>query len=239
MIVFSYGIPKSGSTLAFKIATCVATLGGHRQILMPGTLLPATLRKGIRDKINFAGELDPEMLPRLIEWVGERLIIIKTHSNPSPDWINTYNKFAAYNLVKAHVNHRDPRDICLSLLDAGTRARNLGESPFSEYVNINETAASVKKYIINLGSWDFLENKIDIRHETSAFDINKSIDKIKNDIGIDCMNFLVRAYVQNFAFTQKNKAIPKRFSKELEVNSIKYLNNIFSPYLIRMNYPFF
>jgi hypothetical protein len=237
MIVFSYGIPKSGSTLAFKIATCVATLGGHRQILMPGTLLPATLRKGIRDKINFADELDPQMLPRLIEWVGERVIIIKTHSNPSPDWMNTYNKFATYNLVKAHVNHRDPRDICLSLLDAGTRARNLGDLPFSEYADINETIISVKRYIDKLKNWDLLKNKIDIRYESCAFDINTSINQIKDDLKINCMNFLVRTYINNFAFTQKNKGIPKRFLNEMDDNSIKYLNDIFSSYLDRMSYP--
>lgn len=239
MIVFSYGIPKSGSTLAFKITTCIATLGGHRQILLPGTLLPAALRKGIRDKINFADHLDPDVLPRLIDFVGDRVIIIKTHASPSLKWIEVYNEFARLDLVRAHVNHRDPRDICLSLIDAGTQARRLGCASFSEFTTLSYACSIVKKYLEEIDTWNCLQNKVDIRYETCAFDIDNAINQIKNDLKLSCPNFLVRFYINRLAFTQKNLAIPKRFENELSKDSIQCLSSAFSSYLERMNYPSF
>lgn len=231
MVVFSYGIPKSGSTLAFRIATCVATLGGHWQALAPATLLPAKLHR-----LNFAEELDPALLPRLVEWAGERIMVVKTHARPGPEWIAAYAALAERGLVRAHVIQRDPRDICLSLLDHGTLARAKGEWAFSEFVALEDAVSAVSRYLDEWAIWAALPNTLPLRYEVCAFRMDEAIDRIKADLGIACRNWPVRLYAGRIAFTHRNKALPERHRDEMDPETAERLTALFHPYLARMGY---
>lgn len=231
MLVFSYGIPKSGSTLAFRIATGVAVLGGHWQ-----PLLRADLRLIRGHTYNFAQELDPDVLSRLADRFRDRILVIKTHARPGPEWIAAYQALAARGLVSAHVNHRDPRDICLALLDAGAMARAKGEAAFSEFVTLEDSVAAVRRYLGELALWTGLPNTLTLRYEITGFRTDEAIDRIKAHLGIGCPNWLVRFYVQRIAFTHRNKARPERHRAEMEPALAARLTQAFGPYLRRMGY---
>jgi hypothetical protein len=231
MLVFSYGIPKSGSTLAFRIATGIAMLGGHRQPLQR-----AELRTIRGHTYNFARELDPAVLPGLAEKFRRRILVVKTHAHPGPEWIAAYESLAARGLVSAHVNHRDPRDICLALLDAGTMARAKGEMAFSEFVTLEDAIAAVDRYLGELATWEQLPEALTLRYEVAAFRMDEAIDAIKVHFGIGCPNWLVRLYAGRIAFTHRNKAIPERHRSEMDPGTAARLTRMFRPYLRQMGY---
>ncbi|MBU8542985.1 MULTISPECIES: hypothetical protein [Roseomonadaceae] len=209
MLVFSFGIPKSGSTLAFELAKGVARLGGHPQRPLPPALNPGG------HKVNFAQELTVEGLHALSEAAGARILVVKTHASPGPDWVAAYRAMAAEGRVAAHVNHRDPRDICLSLLDAGRLARSRGEKAFAEFVTLEDAAHRVRGYLAEQQVWTDLPNRLDLQYDDCAFRMDTAIDAIKAHLGIACPNWPVRVWVRRFAFTYRNKAVPSRYAQEL------------------------
>jgi hypothetical protein len=225
VLVFSYGIPKSGSTLAFELAKAVARLGGHRQRLLPEALLPGG------HKVNFAQDLVPETLPRLAEAAAGHILLVKTHASPGPAWVAAYRGLAAQGLVSAHLNQRDPRDICLSLLDAGRLARSRGEAAFSEFVTLDDAAARVRRYLEEAAIWQGLPRTLALHYETCAFRMEEAVEAIKSDLGIACLNWPVRLWVRRFAFTYRNKAVPARHEAELSAADRARLDAAFGPYL--------
>jgi hypothetical protein len=225
MLVFSYGIPGSGSTLAFELAKAVARLGGHSQRKLPAALLPGP------HKVNFAENLTPEALRAMAALAEGHLCVVKTHACPGPDWVAEYRTLAARGLVSAHVNHRDPRDICLSLLDSGRLARVRGVQPFSEYVILEDAVARVKRYLAELAVWSGLPQRLDLHYEDCAFRVDRAIEAIKADFGIACPNWPARLWVTRLAFTHRNKAMPNRHLAELTPTQAAWLHREFAAWL--------
>jgi len=230
MVVFSYGIPKSGSTLAFQIARATAHFAGHSQRLLPVPL------SSPGHKVNFHQDLHPLLLQATADRVGDRILVIKTHDRPRPNWIAAYKALAERGAARAIVNHRDPRDICLSLLDAGRAARAQGESAFAEYVSLQDAASRVCGYLDELEAWHGLPGLLEVRYETCAFAMDRAIDAIKAHLGVRAPNWLVRLYAGHIAFTHRNKAVPKRHARELDPDAMALLGDAFGPYLDRMGY---
>jgi hypothetical protein len=231
MLVFSYGIPKSGSTLAFNIARAVAMLGGHPQRrLAPPLASPA-------GRVNYQQDLDPAMLRDLARLAEGRILLMKTHAPPGPDWIAEYRRLAAAGRVGAHVNHRDPRDICLALLDAGAAARAAGQAAFSEYAELWPTAGRVARYLEELALWAALPGVLELRYEVCAFRMDTAIAAIRTHLGVRCPNWPVRLYAGRIAFSHRNRALPERHRAELPPGEQARLSALFAPYLDRMGYP--
>jgi len=226
MLVFSYGIPKSGSTLAFELAKAMARLGGHRQPLMP-EWLPGS------HKVNFAQSLTVEALRGLAAAADSRILLIKTHACPGPEWVAEYRVLAAQGLVSAHVNQRDPRDICLSLLDAGRLARSRGQTAFAEFVTLEDAVGGVRRYLGEQAIWAALPRILPLDFATCAFRMAEAVEAIKADLGISCPNWLVRLWVQRFAFTYRNKAVPARHERELTPDQAAWLAREFAAWLGR------
>jgi hypothetical protein len=230
MLVFSYGIPKSGSTLAFQLARCIAALNGHSQRLMP----PPLSAPGHR--VNFHQELDPALLRAVADRAGDRVLVVKTHARPGPEWIAEFRRLAALGRVAAHVNHRDPRDICLALLDAGEKARRAGEAAFSEFVTLDDAARRTAGYLEELRLWAALPGVLELRYEVCAFRMDEAIGRIKAHLGLRCPNWPVRLYVNHLAFTHRNKAVPERHRRELDPAARARLDEVFGPYLEAAGY---
>lgn len=230
MIVFSYGIPKSGSTLAFQILRAVAVLGGSPQWRLPAPLSTPGHR------VNFHQSLDAALLREAAARARGRILIVKTHDAPRRDWVEAYRDLAARGEAAAVVCHRDPRDICLALLDAGRLARESGDAAFAEYATLPETAARVRRYLAELECWRGLPRVLDLRYEACAFRMDEAIAAVKAHLGVRCPNWPVRLYAGHIAFTHRNKAVPERHLAELTPEQCAPLDAAFAPYLDAMGY---
>lgn len=230
MLVFSYGVPKSGSTLAFQIARAVAFLAGHSQRLLP----PPLSTPGHR--VNFQQRLEVDLLHRAAALAGDRILVIKTHDAPGAAWQAAYADLASRGRARAIVNHRDPRDICLSLCDAGRLARAQGDSAFAEFVTLDDAAARVRGYLAEMEAWRGLPGVLDLRYEVCAFDMDRAIAAIRAHLGLPGRAWPVRLYAGRIAFTHRNKAVPERHLAELGEEDRQRLGAAFAPYLDAMGY---
>lgn len=230
MLVFSYGVPKSGSTLAFQIARAAAFLSGHSQRLLP----PPLSTPGHR--VNFHQILDVDLLHRVAQRAGERILVIKTHDAPGAEWVAAYRDLASRGQAKAIVNHRDPRDICLSLCDAGRAARAQGESAFAEFMTLEDAARRVQGYLAELDAWRGLPELLEVQYETCAFRMNEAIAAIRAHLRLRGSAWPVRLYAGHIAFTHRNRAVPNRHVTELGAADRESLDAAFAPYLDAMGY---
>jgi len=116
MIVFCFGLQRSGSTLVFEIARAALERAGHDQARLASELL------GHDRPENFLDDLSLARLERIERAVGNRTVAIKTHAGPPPD-VAARVTARPERFPAVLVSYRDPRGIGLSLLDAGHRAR--------------------------------------------------------------------------------------------------------------------
>ena len=139
MIVLSYGMTKSGSTLAFELCKSVLQQRGYEQRRLPdGAVAPW-------HHINFMNTLTVENLQRALDEVSPKEIIaVKTHVAIGPDERAFIEKRIAEASIKVHVNYRDPREVCLSLVDAGVQAREKGRPAFAEIHTLADAARIVQ-----------------------------------------------------------------------------------------------
>jgi hypothetical protein len=278
MLVISYSIPKSGSTLAFQLAMGVAVLGGHWQpklaagLRLPGVPLPLALpfaegfphirppRQGWRDRwrtlrfqwaalraaglfprtprvtpalgladlsVCFVQSLEAEALPRLVDAAGEGLFLVKTHAAPDERWLAAYARLAAQGLARVHVTRRDPRDICLALLDAGRINRARGAPEFREFETLEGAVARVRGYLAEAARWQGAPHVLELDYETCAFRPEAAIAAIQADLGVTCDAGLLAHYALRLAFTQRNRAEPQRHVRELGEAERRRLEEVF------------
>jgi hypothetical protein len=206
-IYLSYGVTKTGSTLAFELIRAVLEQAGVDQSRLPdGIVTPG-------HKINFFGGVVSDQVPAALAAAAGRggLVAIKTHGRPDEG-----AKAAARDgRLIGHVVFRDPRDIVLSLLDAGVRAREMSARAFSEIVTIEDALASLDRQVANMNAWLELPGMMPLLYDRFAFDLPRTVRQLARQVGVDVSAPDVMAAIEN-RFTQRNKAVPARHVDEMD-----------------------
>ena len=233
MIVFSYGITKTGSTLAFElIKGCLESVGHKQRRLADGLVEPG-------HPINFLAirRHTPEALQALFDAVPQdEIIAIKTHDSFGNKHRALFERASAEGRIKAQIVHRDPRDTCLSMLDAGTAARSAGRAAFSEFETLEDTKAAVERQLRNLDFWLTLPDVLELQYADLAERPFECIEKIGKTLGISPDPKAAYNHAFNKAFTQKNKAKPARYKDELSPSDQESIVARFRPYMERNGY---
>lgn len=146
----SYGMWKSGSTYAFELTKAMFMKNGYLQ----PRLSDRAVESG--HNINFVCDWTATQLNAILNEVEKHntIIVIKTHRSPSSEVI----KLLDSDLAVGHAVYRDPRDIALSLLDAGKMAREKGYKAFSDIHNLDDAVKRIKKQIKIFQQWVDLNN---------------------------------------------------------------------------------
>ena len=229
MLVISYGITKSGSTLAFELVKRALINSGHPQdrlsdeVVAPG------------HKINFIESVSPERIQKLDREIGDdRIIVVKAHTGLNRETFTYLDPLCAEGRLKVQAIFRDPRDVCLSMIDAGRNARANGLSAFAEIRDMSDAIESVERQLSNLRRWGAVSNALLISYDAAAFDTDTAITSIENYLGISCDHKTVLNEVMNEAFTQKNKAVRSRHLQELSDSDRKIMDIVFGVFLKRV-----
>ncbi|HKO18626.1 MAG TPA: sulfotransferase domain-containing protein [Acidobacteriaceae bacterium] len=229
MLILCYGITKSGSTLAFELIKGMLETAGHPQLRLPdGVVRPEQI-------VNFIEPVDQEGLQRLLAAIGERWIAVKNHS-PITDQIFRYlERLQREGLVRITASYRDPRDICLSLLDAAVQARVLGTKEFSEFTDLKIAVRIMKRKLAAFRRWGALKGALRLDYDTVAFSPDRAIDQIERFLGITSDRERAKQYAFNEASTQMNKGKRHRAVEELSPEDYAWLTAAFSEFLERAN----
>lgn len=226
--VFSYGMTKCGSTLAFELARTALELSGY-----PQPVLPATATGNSR-RINFAGHLDQSNIANLNDTIRDigHPVVIKTHTRPDPCVIDMIDRGEA--IVQA--TYRDPREMALSMIDHGNRSRDTGKLAFAEIANLDDALENITSQIDSLTQWLYRPNCLPIYYEDVAFRTIPTMRRILDQLQLDTSPGPIVRYVLRKRFIQLNKGIKKRFREEMQLKDQQRFQQEFRPfyrYLIR------
>ncbi|HVU19370.1 MAG TPA: sulfotransferase domain-containing protein [Gemmataceae bacterium] len=228
MLVICYGMAKSGSTLTFEMVKGVLAGAGHDQRKIKS---PALRRKRTG---NYFAELERESLSALLEKIGdERMIAVKTHMVFDDGMFAWLEELQRQRKLQVVASYRDPRDICLSLVDHGERSREAGKESFAHIRNLERAAGLVEKAIPKFRKWASLEGSLRLYFETVAFAPDEAISAIEGVLGVSCNHEEVKRHAFEDAFTQKNKAQKSRFEQEMDATARSELSETFADFIER------
>ena len=214
MIVLCYGMTKSGSTLAFELCKAVLEQRGYQQRRLPDTVtVPGR-------NVNFINEVSISRLrAALADSSDKEIIAIKVHAPAGATEIKFIESAIADGTMKVQVNLRDPREICLSLVDAGRKAREKNRGAFAEIVTLADAAAGVGKQLRVCRNWGAINGALHLLYNDVAFDAPRAVQEICADFGFPMLDEseLATAMSQVFedAFTQRNKAVKDRYRSDM------------------------
>lgn len=175
-LYFSYGMTKTGSTLAFRLAQRFYQRNDCEQPLAPGDLL------GEERRVNFIHLPTPEELAGLEQFAKDNntCIVLKTHSAPTPEMAAMLREGRAC----AHAVFRDPREIALSMIDHGKRNRESGGDAFTEIRTLKDAEAAIDTQISYLEEWLKLPGVFPAYYNDFAWTHEPFIKKMRGQTGL-------------------------------------------------------
>lgn len=227
-VVFSYGMTKSGSTLAFELARSALELSGYPQPLLPESATGAARR------INFAGHLDDANIAELSASVRDigHPMVIKTHTRPDPCVIGMIDRGEA--IIQA--SYRDPREMALSMIDHGNRSRAAGKLAFANIATLDDAMRDISSQIDSLTQWLYRPNCLPLYYEDVAFRGLWATRRILAQLQLDIPAGRVLNYVLRNRFIQMNLGVKKRFQgqmTEADQKMFRQTYSLFYQHLIR------
>lgn len=208
LIYFSYGMTKCGTTLAFHLVAEALTQAGFEQHRLPANLI------GSNKKLNFGAHFSDDQadeLLRAVQSIGHP-IVIKTHTRPDPAIVRMIQNGQAI----AHACYRDPRDMALSMMDHGKRARTNGNPAFAEIETLEDAKIGIRNQCDSLTAWLRLPNVLPLHYEDIAFDMHTTSQRILNRLSIEGIPKQIVNAVLDGRFTQLNKGTSRRHITEMQ-----------------------
>ncbi len=225
LLYFSYGMTKTGSTLAFQLVRSALDLCGFPQDRVPLDVVNPVLRR------NFVNHISPRQLGELKDEAKKRgyPIALKTHMRPDDCVVEAIQSGEAI----AHACYRDPRDMALSMLDHGAQSRESGGEEFAEITSLEQAFANIRSQHDSLTAWLRLPNVMPLYFGDIAFNTADTARRILVQLKLKLDPHVLAEVVQTQRFTQKNKAVPRRYPEEMDADLSATIAKEFAPLIDR------
>lgn len=208
LLYISFGMAKSGSTLAYQLVRSILEASGAPQPLIP---LPHVIRDG---SVNFVEVIRPKELEALLEYAeydaAGTPLAIKTHSGLWKCVADAMDK----GLVIGHAVCRDPRDVALSMMDASRDGRAWGRRDGEPLRNIEDALEAVRGNAVKFESWAAQEAIMPLAYPKVAFDSEAVVTQIATQLGVE-VDARAIAKAARKSGTNFNKGVHRRHEKEL------------------------
>lgn len=232
MIVLSHGMAKSASSFVFQIThglihSHCRTAGGVVLDLKKYCLSSNGLF------LNDAENID-EVIEKKIFEIGasncdeRNYLHIKIHRRCTP----YVHQLIDEGKVIVISTYRDPRDIALSLIDAGRIDKERGKARFTQYETVTDTIDTVEYQLDCFNTWLNVKNIEFISFDqiaTKPFDVGKRIAarlKIPYDESI-----VEELLINKSNIWEYNKGITNRWREEMEDSDIERFEKISAKFL--------
>lgn len=214
-LYFSYGVTKSGSTLAWRLTQKFYMRNGCDQPLMPPELL------GPSPVNNYIVAPTAEQLEGMVRFAADNntCLALKTHSMPTPEMADMLRSGEAL----GHAVFRDPREIALSLMDHGARNREMlklrddkTDAAFTEMETLENAYRSIDGQLKTLESWLKLPGVFPAFYDDFAFDHVPFIKRLRRQTGLKKRSVEgVLAKFDGEKRSQFNKGQPQRWREDM------------------------
>ncbi len=222
-VYFSYGLTKSASTLAYRLAHLSLESAGCPQPRIPPPIVDEI------HSVNFVSHVDDAMMAALLDIAQTRgyPLVVKTHVLPSPAVVAAISAGQA----RGSISLRDPRDMALSMLDHGTRARRKGHFAFREYVTLPDTLDAIRLQVDALAAWLKLPDMLVLPYNLLAFDTETAVNKLLQHLGIAGNPAEIARMVSDKRYIQFNKGIRDRYKTAMSPTDSDRFAAEFAPLL--------
>ena len=223
-LYISYGMPKSGSTLAFELTRTMLELSAIPQKIIEDEVVDSR-----SSKVNFVRRLDGPALDALRGKISmlAKPLAIKTHSKLFP----RMRQELMEGRMIGHAVCRDPRDMALSLLDAAREGRAWGSGPDGPFRSVNDTIKRLHTNIATFRAWAAAPNILAIHYERLAFDTEAVAGEIAAQIGIDVNLPEVVRIATKERFIQLNHGKSQRWKSQMDPGDALRLEKEFKDYI--------
>jgi hypothetical protein len=215
LIYVSYGMWKSGSTLAFELTRAILEQNGYLQKPLSRSAV------SIDGQINFVPELHAPQL-EAVELEARALgypVALKTHASPTAD----AKAWAAEGRIVGHCVYRDLREIALSLMDHGARSRAEGEASFAYVYDLDHAILCLYDQVPRFLDWVRLPGFMSLFYDEVAFDTRSVVDRLCKQLLLEADPAEVERIAKTERFTQFNKGVPERYRAMDTENSERIL----------------
>jgi hypothetical protein len=175
MIYISYGVTKSASTFIYQLVEEIFRMSGRQPAKLSTTL------KGRPHVENYVEPISGEILDRVRKEVRGQDVVIKTHGAPD----NVILAQVASGHVLASAIIRDPREIALSMVDHGERARALGVKDFTDFTEPRLAIENLKRQIERFNRWTSCKAVLVFAYDQISFETTKAVQILAAQIGVD------------------------------------------------------
>lgn len=207
LIYISFGMAKSGSTLAFELATAILEEAGIAQIDLDLSQAETI------DRPRFVNVIRPVELAYLKEVAEARAqgpIAIKTHGGL---W-RCVAEGLDQGWIIGHAVCRDPRDVALSMMDASRKGEPWGRRNGQPLRHVEDALDYVRGHVKKFRDWALHPAILPLSYERVAFDTEAVAGEIARQLGVEADAARV-ARMAKAARTNFNVARPRRHEKEM------------------------
>lgn len=225
MIIIAHGMPKSGSTFLYQVLGDLSYIHNNADAR---EVRERYLSKPADHYQDFYLTIDDDVLKEVVERIpADVFYVIKTHG-----MISDYAKEqAARGNIKIFYSYRDPRDVALSMLDAGRaeRAQNLDRF-FHQFREAKDVCDSIKLAFTCVEPLMSAPRLHDVPYFAIANNQTWVIEHVAGLLGMKpAAATLVEKYKpenNTDRIVEFNKGVYDRFLDELEPRDIKYLSDV-------------
>jgi hypothetical protein len=232
MIVISNSLPKSASTLIFR---------------MEAEIIRRTLSRNGQDAFH---ERFPKYDLNPLVWsdvlalcridLAHGTFAVKTHHSAG----RSIRLIQRLGLSRATFCYRDPRDVLLSALDHGrkSRAKEPPQAAFDNFHSIEQSIPNVRAMLNKAWTWVDEPRTLMIRYEDTIEDLFKVLQQVVAFLELPADEGLLRELVErenaNRAQSPNfNTGATGRWRREMTPEQIARCNEAFRPFLERFDYP--
>ncbi len=147
MIALCAAPTKTGSTLCYRLVCALCEAHGHLQPELPtGVKKEGAVLNYVSDEML----LDLEWIERSREYIDSpQWTVIKTHAPCTPQLAELVKQ----GKISVIGSYRDPREVILSLKDAGRKAQEKGKGEFLPIISFHDAMKFHKKGVSKLREW--------------------------------------------------------------------------------------
>lgn len=227
MIIISYGLPKSASTITYTYTEELLLASGIKNGQQK---FKAFFKEGFVYKFGITSTL---LIILIHAFYGS--IVIKTHSAPS-FFIRFLLKLYA---TKATCTIRDPRDIVLSAIDHGKRKEP--NNPFKKFTSINNALPAIIEEFKKCEKWLHYKNILVIRYEnitqSPATELHNISNYLSFTLDIKTISIIINKYEKTKNLNKNfNKGTTNRYRSEMSEEEISLCNSSANKYIHLLGY---
>lgn len=215
MIIISFGMLKSASTLVYQVTEEILRQAGHPPCILGQPLRPAL------SVTNYFDNIDMALIRRIEAAAQGRDIVIKTHQLPAPDVLEQVER----GTIRATASYRDPREIALSMVDHGVRSRRWSIPEFSECKTPADCLASIDDQVETLRAWCRISGVERIAYNDICFDMGGVIARLARTLALAVAPSQVEnVFANKMMVGQFNKGVKDRFHEMSALESAFFLD---------------